>query len=244
MTEGLAIPTHVTTAMNVAAGMWSDVAASSEATLIAWAPQMAPYSADELCYAFAELHRTHVHFPAWAEVLEVLSLSRARNQRATQVPRLPEPKASVPPPLNPYREKLRRELRSFHRDRGQIDDETLAAIDARVGEVGEHEQRALAYIEAHPDADWGRVTKEFVDAWIAANLSGRRESTRVQRPVPQPEPEPIPATTLELATTYAERWISADKGEREAMREEAASFTDEMKQAVNAAVKSRREPVG
>ena len=33
--------------------------------------------------------------------------------------------------------------------------------------VGPNEQKALDYIAAHPGADWGAVSRAFVDSWIA-----------------------------------------------------------------------------
>jgi hypothetical protein len=96
------------------------------------------------------------------------------------------------------------------------------------------ERLLVTWFDEHPDED-----TELVTEWTAL----RDRCARILAS-PQPEPEPIPATVLELATTYADRWIVADKDEREVLREEAGSFSDEMKQAVNAAVKSRREPVG
>jgi hypothetical protein len=81
----------------------------------------------------------------------------------------PRREAAVPPSALDLRTKWRAELRAYHRSRtGTVEADTLAAIDAEVAVVGEHETRALAFIEANPDADYGRISKEFVDSWIQA----------------------------------------------------------------------------
>jgi hypothetical protein len=50
--------------------------------------------------------------------------------------------------------------------------------------------------------------------------------------------EPLPRSTQELASEYAARWVAAkgDDTERELLRTEALSFSDDMRAAVKAAL--------
>lgn len=140
----------------------------------AWHQHLAPYSVDETHAAINALLTANPTFcPSLGVIVSEIKAIRSR----TSVPSTPLKPArhemAVPPALNPYREKLRGDLRKYHSPNGPVDRETLAMINTLVDEVGEHEQKALEYIAAHPDADYGRVTRVFVDAWIAA-LIGQR----------------------------------------------------------------------
>lgn len=155
------LPENVAVAFRFAQGLWPhDPAAGSEATALAWSSAIADYSVDELCPVLERQAREHAKMPPLVVLIEDLRNQR-RKAAAAAIPLLTSPKpiphAAVPPSMNPYREKLRDDLRRYHRRQGtgKIDKATLAEIEARVNEVGEHEQKALAYIEAHPDADWG-----------------------------------------------------------------------------------------
>ena len=173
------VPADVLVSLRFAQALWpNDPTCGSEATALAWGEALGKYSVDQLCPAFERLALVYVKMPALSVVLD--ELRQGERKAALNAPLLEPPaplrRAAVPPALNPYRQRLRADLRKFHRGAdGKIDAETLAEIDARVNEVGEHEQRALDYIEANPDADYGRVSLELVNSWLEANFGDKRK---------------------------------------------------------------------
>lgn len=173
---------EVTAVLTAARFLWRkdrDIAYKSDADedglCRAWHRHLAPFSVDEVTAAMDALLRANASdwCPSLGMLVSEVRAARHRQQPAS-TPLAPRSEPAVPPSLNPYRAKLRADLRqAARRPDGTIDPDALAQIDERVDEVGEHEQRALAFIDAHPDADYGRVCKEFVDAWIAAMVKQR-----------------------------------------------------------------------
>jgi hypothetical protein len=174
-------PAECASVLNVAAGLFPKYAARfrDNDVLRQWGKQLAPYSVDEACAGLEVLARSDGEYmPALNALLVEIKAIQRRRQPAS-IPLAVRNEPAVHPQLNPYRQKLRQDLFKYHRSRiGKVDADKVEAIEEEVSVVGEHERRALAFIEANPDEEYGRVTREFVNVWTGANVERKRAGVK------------------------------------------------------------------
>jgi len=193
------LPQHVAEAFLFAQACWpKSIPAGTEATMVAWAPKLAPFELDELRSALFTIAETG-DFPTLSEWLDVLEQQRRHReiQQRQQQPKLAAPASTVQRRLEEFdrsaaenRSRQHAELAAAQRHAYRINAPTLSP-----------EQLALAHAEIDKVGEWEmaarKVLAEGYEPGHAAQVFVQVGTEQFLRATVRPKPKRDPSAVLQ-----------------------------------------------